>query len=217
MIDRDDIKELLHLQAQGYRLLMWLDEQSVKTPQMLSAAAVAQLSEAASAAAWMARERGAIPPALLPTRAQEGRFWPLFASFFTTSFRVRRLELDDRLLDARLKLGTAATAPPQAGVETAKALAVKHLAASQGLRLTEAEAHRLIKRPALGEAAQIWTYVWELDRRARNKGKGPVAHRIWRSLPWAVKRALDVEAVLTAREALLTAARALLAPADDPP
>ena len=66
-------------------------------------------------------------------------------------------------------------------------------------------------------AAQIWTYVWELDRRARNKGKGPVAHRIWRSLPWAVKRALDVEAVLTAREALLTAARALLAPADDPP
>lgn len=210
MIDRDDIKDLLHLQAQGYRLLMWLDEQSVKDPELLSAAAVAQLSEAASAAAWMARERGAIPPALLPTSAQAGRFWNLFASFFSTSFRVQRLELDDRLLDARLKLGAHDTSPPQAGVESAKTLAVKHLATSQGLRLSEKEASKLVKRATLAQAALIWTYVWELDRRARHKGKGPVAHRLWRSLPWSVKRSLDVEAVWAAREALLAAAQALL-------
>ena len=69
MLDRDDIADLLRLQSRGYRLLMWLDEQSVKTPELLSAAAVAQLSEADSAAVWMARERAAIPPELLPRDA----------------------------------------------------------------------------------------------------------------------------------------------------
>lgn len=211
MLDRDDIADLLRLQSRGYRLLMWLDEQSVKTPELLSAAAVAQLSEAESAAVWMARERAAIPPELLPRGAEAGRFWNLFASFFSTSFRVQRLEQGDRLLDARLKLGTDEAGRSRQGLESAKALAVKHLAASQGLRLSEKEAAKLVKRATLGEAAMIWTYVWELDRRARHKGKGPVAHRLWRSLPWAVKRSLDVEAVWTARTALLAAAEALLA------
>lgn len=217
VLDRNAVAELLRLQAQGYRLLMWLDEQSVKDPALLSAAAVAQLREAASAAAWMARERAAIPPALLPGAAEAERFWNLFASFFATSFRVERLEFDDHLIDARLKLGAGEKAAARAGVEGAKMLAVKHLAGSQGLRLSEKEASRLVKRATLGEAALIWTYVWELDRRARHKGKGPVAHRVWRSLPWAVKRALDVEAVWAARAALLTAARALLEPPEGDP
>lgn len=210
MLDRSDITELLLLQSRGYRLLMWLDERSVRQPELLSAAAVAQLREPGSAAAWMERQRAMIPADLLPTTDQAPRFWDLFASFFATSFRVQRLEFDDRLLDARLKLGADDADPTRTGVENAQALAVKHLAASQGLRLAEGEAKRLVKRAALKEAARIWTYVWELDRRARHKGKGPVAHRIWRTLPWSVKKTLDVEAVWAAREALLAAARAQL-------
>ncbi len=213
MLNRRDITELLVLQSRGYLLLMWLDEQSVKSPQLLSVSAVALLSEAQSAAKWMEGHRAEIPPNLLPTADQAPRFWTLFASFFTTSFQVQRLEFGDRLLDARLKLGTDGSAPSRSGLEGAQALAIKHLAASEGLHLDVKDARRIVKRAALHDAALIWTYVWELDRRARQKGKGPVAHRLWRSLPWSVKKALDVDAVWTAREALLNAARTLLAPA----
>jgi len=82
--------------------------------------------------------------------------------------------------------------------------------------IAERDAHRLIKRNALREASVIWTYVWELDRRAKNKGKGPVAHRIWRSIPWERKRSLDVEQVWGAREQLLNAVREYYDRPDDP-
>lgn len=214
MLDRRDITELLVLQSRGYLLLMWLDEQSVKSPQLLSVSAVALLREAKSAAIWIEGHRSEIPPGLLPTAEQAERFWNLFASFFSTSFQVQRLEFDDRLLDARLKLGTDDSAPSRSGLEGAQALALKHLAASAGMHLDVKDARRIVKRAALHNAALIWTYVWELDRRARHKGKGPVAHRLWRSLPWSVKKTLDVDAVWTAREALLAAAQTL--PAQPP-
>ena len=56
----------------------------------------------------------------------------------------------------------------------------------------------------------VWTYVWELDRRARNKGKGPVVHRIWRAIPSQTRRALTADRVWSARQQLLDAARELI-------
>jgi hypothetical protein len=81
------------------------------------------------------------------------------------------------------------------------------LAASEGISLTEKAAGRIVKRSAVRQAALLWTYVWELDRRSRRKGKGPVVHRIWRSIPWETKKALGVERIWEARAQLLAASR----------
>src|SRR5262249_56313016 len=56
------------------------------------------------------------------------------------------------------------------GLAGSQALALKHLAASQGLTLTERQASDLVRtRRDLREDALLWTYVWEPDRRARNR------------------------------------------------
>lgn len=206
MLTREHIAELLALQSTAYALLMWLGEASARHPAWLSPAMVALLHVPETAVPWLEQQRETIPARLLPADLK-GAFTNLFCSFFATSFRVRHLAFEGRLLDARLMRGVSAHPPSRLGVEHCQALALKHLAAGEKLPITEPEAQRLVRRTTLREPALLWTYVWELDRRARNKGKGPVAHRIWRSLPGETRRSLDVEQVWAAREQLLEAVR----------
>jgi hypothetical protein len=206
MLNRQQVAQLLLLQSRAYELLMWLGEERSGNPELLSPDVVALLREPETAAGWLEMNRERVPARLLPAEPA-GPFANLFCSFFSTSFRVRHLELEDRLLDSRLTLGVGVKSPGHVGIERSQALALKHLAACEKMPITERDAHRLVKRNALREASLLWTYVWELDRRAKNKGKGPVAHRIWRSIPWERKRSLDVDQVWGAREQLLNAVR----------
>jgi hypothetical protein len=59
----------------------------------------------------------------------------------------------------------------------------------------------------LHEASLLWTYAWELDRRAKQKGKGSVVDRICRSIPREARKPLDVGQIWMAREQLLSAVR----------
>lgn len=206
MFDREEVAVLLALHSKAYELLMWLGEASAGNPELLSPDVVALLREPESAAQWLSSNQERLPAGRLPAELR-GPFANLFCSFFATSFHVHHLALDDRLLASRLALGAAGRPPAQAGFERSQALALKHLAASEKLPITEREARRILKANCLREASLIFTYVWELDRRAKNKGKGPVVHRIWRSIPRERKRALDVDQVWAARDQLLAAVR----------
>lgn len=210
VISYDDVVALLALQAKAYELLMWLDRECVDNPRLLSVDAAADLAHPGTAAAWVDRHRGELPVDLA-VPDPDGRFANLLSSFFATSFRVEHLEFGDRLVSARIVRGVTGGGPDRTGLRQSQALALKHLAAAQRLAMTARQADELVRtRRDLREALLVWTYTWELDRRARDKGKGPVAHRIWRSIPWETKRDLTADQVWSARQQLLDAARQYL-------
>jgi hypothetical protein len=210
VISYEDVPALLALQAKAYELLMWLDRECVDNPQLLSADVAADLAHPGTAAAWVDRHRGELP-ADLAVPDPHGPFANLLSSFFATSFRVEHLEFGNRLVSARIVLGVRDGAPDRAGLRQSQALAFKHLATAQRLPMTGRQANEFVRtRRDLREALLVWTYTWELDRRARNKGKGPVAHRIWRSIPWETKRILTADRVWSARQQLLDATREYL-------
>jgi len=206
MLEREHVAQLLMLQSKAYELLMWLAGEASRDPTLLSPKVVALLREPASAAQWLARERQRLPVGLMPVEPA-GAVATLFASFFSTSFRVSHLEYDGRLMESRLNVGVRDEHRAAAGLEQCQALALRHLAASEKLPITDKDARTLVRRKALREASVIWTYAWELDRRAKQKGKGPVVHRIWRSIPAGTRRSLDVGRVWEARAQLLGAVR----------
>jgi hypothetical protein len=208
MFDRAEVAHLLALHARAFGLLMWLDEASAADPTWLAMHNAEQLSRGASAAVWLEAHRAELPPELMVADPR-GAFANVFASFFSTSFRIEHQSFDNRLVSARIVRGVDANQgelPDRTGVRAAQTLALKHLAAAERLRITGAEANRIVQRRRdLRDDLTLWTYVWELGRRAKDKAKGPVAHRLWRGIPWQTKRVLAVEDVWAARQRLVDA------------
>jgi hypothetical protein len=184
---------------------MWLADEANRDPQLLSPDAVARLKDADTAAGWLEEQRPRVPERLLPAETQ-GSFANLVSSFLATSFHVRHLEFEGRLVESRVTLGTYVP-NSKIGVGQCQALALRHLATAEKIRITEKEAGQLVRRKSLSEASLLWTYAWELERRAREKGKGSVVHDLWRALPKETRKALSVELIWEARETLLDAAR----------
>ena len=60
----------------------------------------------------------------------------------------------------------------------------------------------------------IWTYAWELGRRAKGKAKGPVVLRVWRAMPLDLRKNLNVETIWDARNRLLGHLRAFIEAVD---
>jgi hypothetical protein len=137
----------------------------------------------------------------------DGAFAALLASFLETSFRIDHVHFGDRLVATHLVRGASPGPTPRRGLSSTQALALRHLLSAQRLAVTDDEVRDLAHRADLAEPLAIWTYVWELDRRARGKGKGPVVHALWRHLPPAVRADLTADRVWTAREQLIAAAR----------
>lgn len=86
------------------------------------------------------------------------------------------------------------------------ALAVKHRLSREGVKLSVGDASRLVRRPDVKVDAIIVAYMWELERRALGKGKGPVAHELWGSMPRPVRSSLCAEQVWLAVSRLIEAA-----------
>jgi hypothetical protein len=206
MLTRGEIERLLALHSQAYQLLLWLADEATRDPAILSPDALAALREPATAAAWIDCHRTRLPERLLPDKAERG-FGALLSSFFATSFDVKHLEFQGRLVESRVNVRTQRQAEAASGLDQCRIQALRHLAAADKTPITERDARVLVRRKSLSEAAFLWTYVWELDRRVRNKGKGPVVHRIWRSLPKELRKSLSADLVWKARERLLSAVR----------
>jgi hypothetical protein len=202
MLNREEIAELLHLHQRTYQLVLWLGQQAVHHPEMLSPEIMQELMKPVACAAWLASHRSVLPEDGLPEGDISDEFANLFSSFFSTSFRVEHVSWNDELLNTTLRAGPAANSAPT-GFVAAQALALRHLGGSEGIRISDSEARTLAKRKSMRQTLLLWTYVWELGRRAKGKGKGEIVHRIWRSLPIDVRKNLTVEAIWEARSELL--------------
>jgi hypothetical protein len=209
MLTRADVVHLLEQQSRAYQLLLWLGRTCAEDPTLLDPDAARQLGKARSVPGWIARHRHRIPADLLPAEvggAIDTAFAALLASFLETSFRIEHVHFGGQLVATHLVRGVSPGQPPRQGMPSTQALALKHLLSAEGLAVTDDDLRGLSRRADLAEPLTVWTYVWELDRRARGKGKGPVVHALWRRLPPAVRADLTADRVWEAREQLITVA-----------
>ena len=176
------------------------------TPRCWEHDATQQLGQARSVPEWIARHGHRIPSDLVPATV-DGAFAALLASFLETSFRIEHVHFGDRLVATHLVRGVNPGQPLLRGLSSTQALALKHLLSAERLAVTDDDVRGLTRRADLAESLTIWTYVWELDRRARGKGKGPVVHALWRRLPPAVRADLTADRVWAARRQLINAVR----------
>jgi hypothetical protein len=184
---------------------MWLADEANRDPHLLSPHAVARLKVPDTAAEWLEEQRPRIPERLLPTETR-GQFAHLLSSFLSTSFQVRHLEFAGRLVESRVTLGAERTESPLSRIRC-QSLALRQLANSEKIRITEKEAGQLVQRKSLSTASLLWAYAWELERRSRETGDGSVVHQLWRALPKETRRPLTSDQIWEAREQLLAAAR----------
>lgn len=205
MIDDADIHRVLSLHEQAYRLLLWLDRQAKSSPQALSSDEVARLAKPAGCLKWLEENRAALPGELRPAQSQADEWANLFSSFFETSFEVRHLEFGGQLLDSNLTRRRPG-GPSQFSEQSVQALAVKHLLAAYEVRVSQGDAAKLAQRKSIREHVVVWTYIWELSRRAIGKGKGVVVHRLWRSISPETRKSLSVDRAKQARQAIVDAA-----------
>jgi hypothetical protein len=203
MLTRDEVGDLIQLHAAAYRLLMWLDRQAGENPKVLAPEVVALLAKPASCGPWLEENRSKLPLEVLPEGPMREEFVNLFSSFFSTSFHVKHVSFGEELLESHLSAGGSMYTNKLQSHKEAQALALKHLASSEGIRLFEADAHKLAKLKSMKPHLLLWTYVWELGRRAKGKGKGQVVHQIWRDLPLATRKNLSTEIVWKAREEIV--------------
>jgi hypothetical protein len=211
MLTREVVDDLIRLHAMAYRLLMWLDREAGENPNALARDVVEVLQKPASCGPWLMANRSKLPKDALPEGPIREEFVNLFSSYFSTSFQVEHVSFGGELLESHLSTRSTKRSHKSKGHTGAQALALKHLASSQGIRLSDAEARNLAQRKLIQPHLLLWTYIWELDRRANAKGKGEVVHRIWRSLPLTVRKNLCTDAVWAAREEIVGILRATVA------
>ena len=209
MLNYQQTEALLATQDQAYRLMEWLTREVARRPDLLTPQDAATLHQSDATRRWLDAHSSEIPSKLLFDLNES--FVNLFASFFETSFHIKHLEFDGKLLDSNVKVGLEQRKSTAFNPAQCQFLALKHLCNSEDVYLTDKEAKALVKRASLRESLLVWTYVWELDRRARGKGKGAVVHEIWRKLPVDVRKNLNAERVWNDREQLLTVVRELVA------
>ena len=149
------------------------------------------------------------PTPISPDDRDSSEFAHLLASFFQTSFHIVRTEFDGKLLDARLKRGApdVSSQHPRGGPKTSVfpilVNSLRRLAKESGVPLSEKTAQQLAKRKSIHSRLLLWSYVWELCRRATRSSKGPALHKLWRTLDLETRKTLNVQAVWLARQTLL--------------
>jgi hypothetical protein len=201
------VGELLHLQALAYRLLLCIDRLASKDPEWLGPDSLQQLSRPRTCLAWLQRRRAELPAELLPAERLE-EFSHLLASFFDTSFEVSATEFEGDLLHTGLR--RRHPSGRNRAIQSEVAIAVRYRLAREGVKLDPDQARALTRREDLKDDSIVIAYVWELERRALGKSRGSIAHRIWRSMPTAVRTSLSEEAVRRAQARLLGAGQELV-------
>lgn len=207
MLEQTEIARLLKLHDAAYGLLMFLTKAAKHQPAILSADVVQMLSKGETCESWIRANTELIPAEFYPVDDDLSAFSHLFASFFSTSFHVDGFTFNNQLLGVNVRTGAQRTQGKPTRTRQLKTLALKHLMASEGVRLTDAECRQLIKNPEIKQPILIWTYVWELDRRVKGKGKGAVVHSLWRSMPHGMRQNLNTETVWNARQSLVAQVR----------
>lgn len=226
-MNRDELEQTLRLQSQAFKLLMWIGRQSRRRPELLSAESVTALKEAAGCMGWLSRHREGFPRELRPAEDESALFAHLLSSFFNTSFHVEEAPIwngcESRGTQRILRPGLASTGGKGKGRRRTREqkqlavaaelqrLALASLAEELGCKLSREQLEHLAGDEKLSAALNLWSYAFELHRRARFASQGPAVHRLWQTLDAEERTRLDVNAIWPARDAL---ARAIQGQAD---
>ena len=214
-MSRIAIADLLRTHSQAYKLLMHLDRRASTDPSIFGSDTVKAMSTGETCVLWLDEHRRELPPELLPREEDRLTFAEMLSSFFRVSFDVEVVELNGHVLDARIRRGRKPQPNQVRSREAYTAVAVRRALSAEGVKLTEDGVRTLVRRRELRDELHILAYVHELERRASGKSKGPVAHRLWRSLPLETRKTLDEGCVRQAMERIISVARGMLAGSTD--
>ncbi|NOX58293.1 MAG: hypothetical protein GXP29_05465 [Planctomycetes bacterium] len=201
--NRPSVAELFELHRRAYGLLMHINKMASDDPAWLGAESLRQISNGRSCERWLCENKTELPDCYLPERQIAKAFAFLFASFFETSFRVDQMEFDDELLDAHLRTRRRRVHGRHHNVRHVVALAVKHVLAREGIRLSIDDASKIANRQDIKIDTRVVAYVWELGRRACGKTKGQVVHHLWRSIPVDIRKSLDEDVYWLAKQRIV--------------
>lgn len=201
----DDIRTVLRAQDLAYRLLRFMDRDAAD---WLEPESIDMLTHPDTSDAWFERRAGRLPREIVPAPDEHAMVGRLVASMLETSFEIEAVE-HEGLSQFELRQRRARAGLGRGGVEGVAAEALRHVLNQRGVELLEEQARDLVHRRP--QESLIVAYAWELRQRAKGKSKGPVVHRLWRTIDRETRTTLSEEVVWLARERVETEARCILA------
>lgn len=210
-MDRITVANLLRIHSQAYKLLMHLDRRASTDPSVFGCDTLKAFSAGDTCACWLYEHRPDLPSELLPSSQETPVFAEMLSSFFRVSFDVEVVELNGRVLDARIRRGRKPQPNELRNSEVLTITAVRRVLSGEGIKISKEGVRGLVRDRGLRDDLHIVAYVYELQRRTQGKAKGPAAHRLWRSIPLETRKSLDENRVHRATERIITAAQVMLA------
>jgi hypothetical protein len=223
MMNKSDIERILKLKNSAYELLLWLNKRAETQNDILSDRNLEKWRFGESCEGWVRDFYDSIPLALRPAPADIPAFARLFSSFFQTSFRLVESapSVDYSGYGGKIYVGSGkrkliAGAP--GGKKSAKGkakvsnsarelrlIALEELALEHDLAIDRAKLAVLEGDPKLQDALILWSYVYELNRRANFASQGEAVRALWQSMDKQERGQIDADDVIGAREMLLAA------------
>lgn len=205
---KPQIEHTLKLHKLAYGVLMWLKEQARNNRSLIDSKAIEAMSGTTSCEDWVRRHLAMIPTHLRPEAGDVAAFSLLFASFFTTSFRVGQVRwwetVETTLVTGAKSFRNArhrkySERREEEAATELKRLALTALAEAEGLGCDPLLSQRAVETEAIDQDLALWTYVVELVRRAEFASQGAAVHRLWLALDERTRKNLSVERVWKAR------------------
>ncbi len=201
---REEIAALLRLRDSAYAFVLELGTMAKEEPELLNKETAERLLTRTGCRDWLDAHWDRIPGSLQPVESERDAFSNLVWSFFQVSFRIDTLEWAGATLDADVRTGSRT---PTAGIalRRVKMDAIRRLCRDRGLAVDERSLKDIVKHEDVRTEVSLWTYVWELRQRAKGKAKGRTLHRLWRSMPFEVRKGIDVDRAMLAADQVLAA------------
>ncbi len=198
-----DVATLLRLQQLAYELVIDISRQAAENPQWLNLETANQIKTPEGAEKWLASQAGKIDKTRFPEDELRRPFINLFSAFFETSFHFDIRQYRDELISARIEPQFMRVGKSER--YRVAVLALRDLAKEQRVLLAIEQLRKLAKHNDIRTDVFILTYVWELRKRAVGKGKGIVAHQIWKALPHDIRKSLDENYYWLAKQRIVDA------------
>lgn len=198
-----DVATLLRLQQLAYELVIDISRRSAEYPRWLNPDSAKQLKTPDGAARWLASQTGFFSPTRFPEDELRRPFINLFSAFFNTSFHFDIRQYRDELISVRIEPQFIRVSKLQRF--RVAVLALGDLATEHEILLPIEELRQVAKTTDIRTDVFIFTYIWELGERAVGKGKGIVAHQIWKALPRDVRTKLDEDCYWLAKQRVVDA------------
>jgi hypothetical protein len=229
MMDKSAIERILKLKNSAYELLLWVNKQAEHQPEILSDRNLEKWRFGEGCESWVRDTYEMIPLSLRPTPADIPAFARLFSSFFQTSFRLveNAPTLDSNGYGSKIYVGSGnrkLVAGSPSGKKSAKGkakvsnsarelrlIALEELALDRDLAIDRTDLAVLEQDARFQEALMLWSYFYELNRRANFASQGEAVRAMWQAMDRQERVQMSADSIIEARESLLTALKSVSA------